>query len=105
MARLVIKYPNSEGAHFDFEYYRDAHMPLSQELLGEHGMGHFEILRGEESVAGGPPEFLCITQIDFPSAAELKAGLAAHGQQLKADFPNYTNVTPVVTICEPLRRG
>ena len=105
MARLVIKYPNSEGAQFDFDYYTATHIPLSQELLAEFGMGHFEILRGEESVAGDEPAFLCITQIDFPSTEQLKAGLAAHGQALKADFANYTNIMPVVTICEPVRRG
>jgi len=105
MARLVIKYPNTGGANFDFDYYTATHIPLSQKLLAEFGMGHFEILRGEESVAGDDPAFLCITQINFPSAEQIKAGLAAHGDELKADFGNYTNIKPVVTICEPVTRG
>ena len=105
MTRLVIKYPNSDGAQFDFEYYTGTHIPMSQELMGDYGMGHFEILRGQESVAGEEPAFVCITQIDFPSAEQIKAALATHGEALKADFANYTNVTPIVTICEPLGRG
>lgn len=105
MTRLVIKYPNGEGATFDFDYYTGTHIPMSQELLGEFGMGHLEVLRGEQSVAGDDPAFLCITQIEFPDAESIRLGLAAHGEALKADFARYTNVTPIVTICEPLARG
>ena len=36
MIRASILYPNSAGKRFDFEYYRNKHIPLAIKLLGAH---------------------------------------------------------------------
>ncbi|MBT8422489.1 MAG: EthD family reductase [Gammaproteobacteria bacterium] len=105
MIRLVITYPNHSDARFDFDYYIETHMALSRRLLDSFGMGHFEVLRCDQALTGETSECVCITQIEFESLDQLQAGLAVHGTTLAADFCNYTDITPVATVCESVTRG
>ena len=46
MYRMSVMYPTKEGATFDFDYYRQTHMPLALEKLKPFGMIRFDIDRG-----------------------------------------------------------
>jgi uncharacterized protein (TIGR02118 family) len=35
MIKVSVMYPNTAGAKFDHEYYRDKHMPLVKTRMGE----------------------------------------------------------------------
>ena len=35
MIKVSVMYPNTEGARFDHTYYRDKHMPMVKDKLGE----------------------------------------------------------------------
>ena len=35
MIKVSVMYPNTPGARFDHEYYRDKHMPLVKARLGD----------------------------------------------------------------------
>jgi hypothetical protein len=78
MIKISILYPNDEGSHFDLSHYLDNHMPMAIKLLGAHS---------------GYQGF------------QLNVGLGAfmsHGAQLQGDIPNYTDVQPVIQLCEVL---
>ena len=100
MVRITTTYRNIPDGRFDFEYYLDSHMALSQELLGEFGMKSYEIEKCLQTMAGGQPDYVCVTHVDFEDKDRLLAGIERHGTTLQADFPNYTNIEPEVQICE-----
>ena len=101
MPILTILYPNSEGAFFDFDYYLQKHIPLSEEING----AKFEIHRGVASVEGGPSPFVCIARLPVPSVEEFIQTITTRGQVLLDDMPNYTNIQPILQFDEVVRGG
>src|SRR4249919_3876595 len=49
--KFSVMYPNTPGARFDHDYYRDRHMPLVKARMGAH-LKSYAIERG---VSGGAP--------------------------------------------------
>jgi uncharacterized protein (TIGR02118 family) len=92
MIRLSVFYPDSEGATFDHEYYRDKHVPLAVKTWGLEGA---EIDKG----VGGP--YVAAVHFRFESSDAMNAALAAEGTgAVMADVANYTNTTPVQQVSE-----
>lgn len=100
MIRVSMLYPAGKGSHFDFVYYIKEHLPLSERLLARHGFLSYEVQRCTGTLRGDPPAFLCITHLDFTSMQDFQDGMACHGDELRADFARYTNVTPMATVSE-----
>ena len=94
MVRLIIIYRAGEGAHFDFGYYLDTHLPMSRPLLAEFGLLDIQTQRFDTRLDGSESDIVCMTQIDFPDEASLRSALQKHGPVLRADFANYTNIQP-----------
>ena len=101
MIRISVLYPATEGARFDQEYYAQKHMKLVRDRLGSLGLVRTEIDKG---LAGGAPDapapFVSIGHVYFNSLADFQKAMAAHGAELMADVPNYTNIQPVIQISE-----
>lgn len=92
MIRLSVYYPNTEGATFDHDYYRDHHVPLAVKTWGLEGA---EIDRGLD----GP--YLAAVHLRFASREELDAAMgAAATAAVLADVANYTNIAPVLQTSE-----
>src|SRR4051812_32207756 len=51
MIKVSVMYPNSPGARFDHEYYRDKHMPLLKARMGS-SCKYYTVDKG---LAGGTP--------------------------------------------------
>ena len=51
MIKVSVMYPNSPGARFDHEYYRDKHMPLLKARMGSS----CEYYTVDKGLAGGTP--------------------------------------------------
>ena len=51
MIKVSVMYPNGPDARFDDDYYRDRHMPMVKELMGDSLM-YYTIDKG---MAGGAP--------------------------------------------------
>ena len=100
MVKLIIQYPREPGAFFDFDYYSNVHMPLGERLLSAYGLLGYEISRCTETVAGDEAALFCLTELRFNDAAGLRRGLQEQGAQLKADFSNYTDISPVIMLAE-----
>jgi uncharacterized protein (TIGR02118 family) len=104
MTKISILYPNTKGSHFDFRYRVDKHMPLAIQLLSAHP--GYQGVSVERGIAGAEPgseaAYAASCHFLFDSAEEFTAAFTAHGAQLQADIPNYTNVEPVIQISEVL---
>ena len=95
MIRLSVFYPQTEGAKFDHDYYRDKHVPLACSAWGLEGA---EIDKGLD----GPYE--AAVHFRFESAEALQQAMAAEGTgAVMADVANYTTITPVLQQSEIVR--
>lgn len=98
MIKVSVLYPNTEGARFDHAYYRDKHMPMVKNRLGDACL-YYTI---EKALAGGAPgepaPYMASCQIAFNSVESFQAAFGPHAGEIMADIPNYTNVQPVIQI-------
>ena len=90
MIRVSVMYPKSEGATFDMDYYKTAHMEIVDRTMKPT---KWEIDSGTD----GPG--IAMGHLFFESAEALGAvfGEAAESQ---ADIANFTNAAPEIQISE-----
>ncbi len=101
MIRLTVVYPQTPGAKFDYKYYMEKHIPLFKERLSSFGLVRVEVDKGLSGGAPGTPApFVVMVGAAFNSLEEFQKGLAAHGAELLADIPNYTDIQPQFQISE-----
>jgi uncharacterized protein (TIGR02118 family) len=105
MIKLCVQYPAEGGSFFDFDYYLDVHLPMSETLLAEYGFLGYEVQHCTTTISGDDPEFLCITQLEFSSLEELREGMQERGAELSADFARYTDIKPIATVTEVIARS
>lgn len=103
MIKVSVMYPQQEGSNFNLEYYLKNHMDLVKEKWGPMGMKDFYVTKG---LAGGapdqPPTYQIMAHLSFESMDALQNAMGTHGEEVMADIPNFTDVTPVVQIGEVL---
>ncbi|MEO0032527.1 MAG: hypothetical protein RIS94_2285 [Pseudomonadota bacterium] len=99
MIRIAAIYPNAADSRFDGTYYRDRHTAFARGLLEPHGLIAISTTLGLAALDGAPPPFWAIAEMTFPSREAFDAAIAACGEALFADIPNYTDVTPVLQVC------
>ena len=99
MYRVTVAYPAKQGGTFDFDYYRDKHMPMVRRHLGDNAVSS-EISKGIAGAGTAAAPFTCIGQVCFTSLERFHATLAQHGAEIMGDIPNYTNIAPTVQIEE-----
>ena len=101
MIRMSVMYPAGEGKKFDLDYYAKKHMPLVKTRWGGMGLIRYEVDKGLGGGApGSPAPFVFVGHVYFNSTDELQKAVAAHGKELFADVPNFTNIAPQVQISE-----
>jgi uncharacterized protein (TIGR02118 family) len=98
MLLISALYPNEPGSRFDAAYYQGPHEAFAVSLLGPHGLTGIRSTVGSANLDGTPPAFWAISEMTFTSRAHFDAAMAACGEQIFADIPNYTNVTPVLQV-------
>lgn len=103
MLVISVIYPRSEGADFDFDYYEQKHLPLVGAHWGKSGLLGAEAMRGVAAADGSDPPYLALALIRFSSMADFKAAMDGDGAKaILGDIPNFTSVSPIVQINEPL---
>jgi uncharacterized protein (TIGR02118 family) len=102
MPIITVIYPKTEGSHFDLEYYVKSHIPFVKARLERFGLQEIRLMRGTAALNGAAPEFEIIGELSFPSMEQLQAALTAHGAEIMADIPNYTDAQPAIQINEAL---
>src|SRR5574338_148796 len=94
---LTITYPESKGATFDFDYFREKHLPEVGRTFGPFGLGFASVLKGEESLDGKDPAYFAITILSFREEQGARDAAASDGAKtLINDIPNFTSAKPVV---------
>ena len=100
MIKLSAFYPNGEGKTFDMDYYRDKHVPMVAELLGDA----CKAASVEAGLAGlgddTPAPYAACGHLYFDSMADLQNSFGANIDQIVGDVPNFTNIQPEVQIGE-----
>jgi uncharacterized protein (TIGR02118 family) len=92
MIRFSVLYPETEGATFDHDYYRDTHVPMALEAWG------LESADIDKSIAG---PYVAAVHFVFESQDAMNAALASEGTAAVInDMQNYTTITPVQQISE-----
>jgi len=92
MIKVSVMYPNTPGARFDHDYYRDKHIPLCVKTWGLDGA---EIDKGLD----GPN--VAAVHFKFASLDALQAAMGAEGTgEILADVANYTSIAPVLQTSE-----
>ncbi|WP_158774009.1 EthD family reductase [Cobetia sp. L2A1] len=100
MIKVNILYPNGPQVVFDFDYYRNTHLPLVAELMGD-ALKDTQVDAGlDMGPQGEKAPYIAIGTLYFASVEVFQAAFGLHTEQLMADVPNFTNTTPVVQVNE-----
>ncbi|MCC5999324.1 MAG: EthD family reductase [Pararhodobacter sp.] len=96
---VSVLYPNTEGKHFDLDYYTGRHLPLVHRLLDPKGL---RSLTYYQPAPGAP--FRLVAEMRFDDGKAARAALSAHGAETQADIPNFTDEAPIILMA-PLVSG
>lgn len=100
MIKVSVMYPNTLGARFDHAYYRDKHMPLLKDRMGDACL-YYTVDKGIAGAAPGTPApYVGMCHIFCESVESFQAAFADHGKEIMADIANYTDLAPVMQISE-----
>jgi len=98
--KISIHYPNEKDGYFDDVYYIERHLPLARSKIGKS----MRSISVEKGISGASPEsrppYIIICSMVFDSIDEFYEAFLPHANELRKDFPNYTNLEPVVQISE-----
>lgn len=90
--RLSVLYPQTDGATFDHDYYRDSHVPLCCSTWGLDGA---EIDKG----MNGP--YVAAVHFRFDSLEAMQSAMGSPDTaKVIADVPNYTTISPIQQLSE-----
>jgi len=105
MIKVSVMYPSAPGVRFDHEYYCDKHMTLVKTRMGD-SCKYYTVDKGLAGGApGAPAPYVAMCHIFCESVATFQAGFGPHAQEIMADIPNYTDLTPVIQISEVIVKG
>jgi uncharacterized protein (TIGR02118 family) len=103
LIKVSVMYPFSEGKTFNLEYYETKHMPMVAAFLGSN-LVKYTIEKGVASgIPNQPLPYMAIGIFYVKSLSDYQAAIGPNRDAIRADFPNYTNVLPVILISEVVR--
>jgi uncharacterized protein (TIGR02118 family) len=103
LIKVSVMYPYAEGKTFNMEYYETRHMPMVAKLLGSN-LVKYTIEKGLASgIPNQPLPFMAIGIFYVKSLSDYQAAITPNRDAIRADFPNYTNITPVILVSEVVK--
>ena len=100
MIKVSVMYPFAPGARFDHAYYRDKHLPLVKQRMGDKCKSYTI----DKGLAGGTPgsnpTYVGMCHLFCDTVEAFQAGFGPHADEILGDIPNYTDLTPVIQISE-----
>ncbi|MFD2520210.1 EthD family reductase [Emticicia soli] len=103
LIKISIMYPFAEGKTFNMEYYETKHMPMVAGYLGSN-LVKYTI---EKGLAAGMPNqalpYMAIGTFYVKSLSDYQSAIAPNRDAIRADFANYTNVSPVILVSEVVK--
>lgn len=98
MILVSVMYPG--GARFDMDYYLGHHMPLVRERWSPMGLHEARVVKGIGTPDGGPAPFQVMALLTFDSADAFARAAGAHGTEIFADIPRFTDAEAAVQLNE-----
>jgi uncharacterized protein (TIGR02118 family) len=95
---ITVLYENLADATFDLDYYLATHMPLVDEKFKRFGLKGWRVIKAVGTPFGDEARFSIIANLEFDSADQFKAAVAAEGGPVFGDVPNFSNKNPIVVI-------
>jgi uncharacterized protein (TIGR02118 family) len=103
LIKISIMYPYAEGKTFNMEYYETKHMPMVAGFLGSN-LIKYTIEKGLASgIPNQPLPFMAIGIFYVKSLSDYQAAIGPHINAIRADFSNYTNISPVILVSEVIK--
>ena len=103
LTKVSILYPFAEGKTFDIAYYETKHMPMVAGFLGSN-LVKYTIEKGLASgIPNTPLPFMAIGTFYVKNLSDYQAAIGPNIDAIRADFPNYTNVAPIILVSEVIR--
>lgn len=103
LIKVSIMYPFAEGKTFDMEYYETQHMPMVAGFLGSN-LVKYTIEKGLASgIPNTPLPFMAIGSFYVKNLEDYQAAIGPNRDAIRADFPNYTNISPVILVSEMVK--
>jgi uncharacterized protein (TIGR02118 family) len=103
LIKVSVMYPFAEGKTFNMEYYEAKHMPMVAGFLGSN-LVKYTIEKGVASgIPNQPLPYMAIGIFYVKSLSDYQAAIGPNRDAIRADFPNYTNVSPVILVSEVVR--
>ena len=103
LTKVSVMYPYAEGKTFNMEYYETKHMPMVAKFLGSN-LVKYTIEKGVASgIPSQPLPFMAIGTFYVKSLADYQAAIAPNRDAIRADFSNYTNISPVILVSEVIK--
>lgn len=103
LTKISIMYPYAEGNTFDMEYYEIRHMPMVAGFLGSN-LVKYTVEKGIASgIPNTPLPFMAIGTFYVKSLSDYQKAIAPNRDAIRSDFPNYTNINPVILVSEVVK--
>lgn len=100
MIKVSVMYLNAPGGKFDHDYYRDRHMPMVKELMGDT-LVSYAIDKG---LSGGAPDsaptYAAIGHLISESLEQFQKGFLPNQKAMADDVKNYTDLAVSMQISE-----
>lgn len=98
LSKVTAQYRWFEGAAFDHEYYRDAHMRITRDATQQYGLIRLESEQAQWPDGAKTGQVVAATSVYFIDIQSARRALAAVGSALQADLVNYTNIQPEIRL-------
>jgi uncharacterized protein (TIGR02118 family) len=103
LIKISVMYPYAEGKTFDMAYYETRHMPMVAGFLGSN-LVTYTIEKGMASgIPNQPLPFMAIGAFYVKSLSDYQAAIGPNRDAIRADFSNYTNISPVILVSEVVK--
>ncbi|OJV21234.1 MAG: ethyl tert-butyl ether degradation protein EthD [Dyadobacter sp. 50-39] len=103
LTKVSIMYPYAEGKTFNMDYYETKHMPMVAKFIGSN-LVKYTIEKGVASgIPNQPLPFMAIGTFYVKSLSEYQAAIGPNRDAIRADFANYTNISPVILVSEVIK--
>ena len=103
LIKVSIMYPFTDGKKFNMEYYEAKHMPMVAGFLGSN-LVKYSIEKGLSSgIPNQPLPFAAIGIFYVRSLSDYQAAIGPNRDAIRADFANYTDISPIILVSEVIR--
>jgi uncharacterized protein (TIGR02118 family) len=103
LIKVSVMYPYAECKTFNMEYYETKHMPMVARFLGSN-LVKYTIEKGIASgIPNQPLPFMAIGTFYVKNLSDYQAAIGPNRDAIRADFSNYTNISPVILVSEVIK--